>query len=634
MLRGINRIGQSWVGRVIVAIMFGFLIISFAIWGIGDIFRGGVRTQVATVGGVDIPAEAFRNAYQLEYQALIRRTGRSITPEQARAFGLEDRVLARLISETAFDHETQRYGLHISDETVVKAIQADPSFKGPGGLFDRTLFYDVLRQSGMSEAQYVREQRFVMARQQLAEAVSGALRIPLAMREAVHRYQAERRSAEFVRLPASAAGEVPAPDEAKLQAFHDERKSSFRSPEYRSATLLAISPAILAKPDAVSDEDARAYYARVKDTRFGAPEKRTIQQIIFPTREQAEAASAKIKAGATFEEIARENKVDDATLNLGTLTRGEMLDEASAEAAFALPEGGVSEPVAGRFGTALLHVTKIEKSTLKPFEEVAGEVKAEIARERARNEIQSLHDAIEDQRAGAKTLAEIAKDKNLPLVEVPAVDRGGRDKSGQPVAALGGQAALAAAIFRSDVGADNEAVNTPDGGYVWFDVTGIDPARDRPLAEVRDQVVAEWRKAEVARLLAEKTQILVGRIDKGESMEALAAELGLKRETATDIERGKARDGLPVVAITLLFATPVGKGGSAAPDDESRIVFKVTGATVPPFMTTTQEAAGAERQLRTLLTDDLLAQYLADVEKRIGVQVFRSNIRRAIGGEG
>jgi peptidyl-prolyl cis-trans isomerase D len=634
MLQGINRIGKSWVGRVVVAVLFGLLIMSFAIWGIGDVLRGSVRTQVATVGGKDITGEAYRNTYQQEYQQLIRRAGRSITPEQARAFGLEDRVLASLVSEAAFDHEVARYGLAVDDQAVVKATQDDATFKGPTGAFDRNVFIDTLRQSGLTEAEYVRRQRLVMARQQLGEGISGALRVPLAMREAIHRYQAERRIAEVIRLPASAAGEIAAPEDAALQTFYDERKASFRSPEYRAATLIAVNAATLAKPDAVSDADARAYYAKVKDSRFGTPEKRTIQQVLFPSTDAAAAAAAKLKAGSSFDDVAKEAGTDEASLNLGTLTRGEMLDDATGDAAFALPEGGVSEPVAGRFGTALLRVAKIEPGSLKPYEEVAPEVKMELAREKAQGEVQTLHDAIDDQRAGGKPLADIAKEKNLSLVQVASVDRTGRDKAGQPVPMLVGQQAVLTSLFRSEIGSDNEAVGTSDGGYVWFDVTGVDAAHDRPLAEVRDRVVAEWQKSEVARILAEKARGIVERIDKGEAVPALAGELGLKYETVNDIERAKPPQGLSAQVSTRIFATPVGKGGSAAPNDESRDVFKVTAATMPPFMTTTQEAAGAESQLRTLVTDDLLAEYLADVEKRVGVQVFRQNIRRAIGGEG
>lgn len=632
MLQGINRIGKSWVGKVLVAVLFGFLIISFAIWGIGDIFRGSVRTQVATVGNVDISAETFRNAYQIEYQNLIRRAGRSITPAQARAFGLEQRVLARLVSDAALAQDTERLGLRIPDSLVIQRIQADPAFHGPGGTFDRPRFVDLLRQTGISEQDYVRDQRGAVARQQLAEGLFGALNVPLAMRETVHRFQTERRSAEYIQLDPKTVGEMPAPSDAQVSSFYEERKASFRAPEYRAMNVMVLDPAKIAKPETVSDEQARDYYARTQDERYGSPEKRAVQQILFPTRAEAEAASARIKSGTPFETIATERGVDEATLNLGTLTKAEIVDPATAEAAFALAEGGVSEPIEGRFGPALLRVTKIEPSTRKPFEEVSAEIKNEIARERARTEAKTLHDAIEDERAGAKPLGEIAKQRGLTWLEVPAVDRTGRDKAGQEVAVPNRNAVVAAA-FQSEVGADTEAVSTPEGGYVWFELTGVEPAADRPLEAVRDQVVEGWRRSEISRALAEKARQLAERVDKGEAMSAIAAELGQPLKTAGDLARGQAKDGLVANVISRVFATPVGKASSTPSGEESRVLFKVTGASVPPFVTTTQESSAMETQLRNLLSEDLLTQYVADVQKRLGVRLYPENVRRAIGGE-
>ena len=39
-LQGIRNAGRSWLGKIVVGILFAFLILSFAIWGINDIFRG------------------------------------------------------------------------------------------------------------------------------------------------------------------------------------------------------------------------------------------------------------------------------------------------------------------------------------------------------------------------------------------------------------------------------------------------------------------------------------------------------------------------------------------------------------------------------------------------------------------
>lgn len=631
MLQGINRIGRSWAGRAIIAVMFGFLIVSFAIWGIGDIFRGNVRTQVATVGKTDVTADAFRNAYQSEYQALIRRARQSISPEQARALGLDQRVLGRLVSETAMDQRTRQLGLDVPNSLVARTIAADPSFQGANGAFDRGQFVEILRSNGMSEAQFVRDQRSVLARYLLADALTSTIPVPLAMREAIHRYQTERRAIEYVVLNAASAGEIAAPTQAQLQSFYDGRRSVYRAPDYRALSVLTIDPASLAKPDAVSDEDARRQYERVKDTRFGTPERRTVQQIVFPTKGDADAAAAEIAGGTSFDDVAAKRGIDAASLTLGTFTRGEIIDPATAEAAFGLAENAVSGAIDGRFGAVIVRVTKIEPGALKPFAEVSGDIKGELARERAAGELQTVHDAIEDQRSAAKSLTDIAKERGLTLVQVPAVDRQGIDKAGRLVTGIGDATALLQAAFRSDVGADNEAVRSPGGGYTWFEVTGVEAARDRPLPEVADRVAADWRSDEMARLLSAKAREMVGKLGAGETLAALAAASGLQLQTA-EIERGRPSGALQVAAVTRAFATPVGQAADTGGTDESRIVFKVTSASIPPFVTTTQQAAGVDEQLRTALTDDVLGEYVGDVQKTVGVQIYAENVRRAVGG--
>ncbi|HEV7873088.1 MAG TPA: SurA N-terminal domain-containing protein [Enterovirga sp.] len=633
MLQGMNRLGQSWVGRVVVAIMFGFLIISFGIWGIGDIFRGNVRTDVATIGKTTITADAYRNAYQTELQRLIQRARRNITPDQARALGIDQRVLGRLVTEAAIDQRARELGLAVSDPLVARTISEDPNFKGANGAFDRTQFNELLRSNGMNEAQYVREQRAVVLRLQLAEAVTGALPVPLAMREAVHRYQTEKRAAEYVTLGPPVLGEIPAPGDAQLQAYYDSKKATYRSPEYRSFAALVVDPAALTKPDSISDDDARRFYEQNKDTRFGTPERRTVEQIVLATREEAEAAFTRIKDGATFEAIATERGLDPKTLELGTFTRSEMIDPAAADAAFALGQGAVSGPVEGRFGPVLLRVTKIEPGNVKPYEQVASEVKRELALERARAQVTEVHDAIEDERAASKPLADIARERGLKLVEIVGVDRSGNGPDGQPVASLPAAQTLLPAVFASDVGADTEAQRTPNSGYVWFEVKNVQPARDRPLNEVKDKVAADWRSDENSRGLAEKARGLTERLDKGEAMSAVAGELGLTVQTASDVTRQGTSGELTQAVVPLVFATPVGRAASSAAADDKRVVFKVTAASVPAYVTTTQQAQAEEDQLRNMLSEDLLSQFVADIQKQLGLEVHPDMMRRAIGGE-
>src|SRR5260370_24611788 len=84
-----------------------------------------------------------------------------------------------------------------------------------------------------------------------------------------------------------------------------------------------------------------------------------------------------------------------------------------ADAAFAVADGGASAPVAGRFGTVLVHVTKIEAGHARPYEEVAGEIKQQIAVDRAPPQLVDLRDQGEDRRAAGLHLDEIAQKYNL-----------------------------------------------------------------------------------------------------------------------------------------------------------------------------------------------------------------------------
>jgi peptidyl-prolyl cis-trans isomerase D len=630
MLRNMRKAGQTLVGKIIATVFFGALIVSFAIWGIGDIFRTTPASAVAEVGGTTITVEQVRNAYTNELQRLGRQFRTVISAEQARAFGLDQQVVSNLVTEAVMAEQAKQMGLSVSDTLVAASIMNNPTFKGADGQFNRALFDQALRNAGLSEAGFVQEQRSAMARLHLAEAIAGDITVPAAARDALHRYSSERRAASYLLLTPAMAGDIPAPTAEQLQSFYNERKSTFRAPEYRAVTVMLLDAAALAKPDTVTEADARQAYEQQK-ANYGTPERRTIQQITFPSQADAEAAAAKIKEGTGFEAIATERNVSPQDLELGTFTKTEMLDQAVADAAFALEPGAVSAPVAGRFGPVLVRVTQIQSEAVRPFEEVAAELRQEVARQRAQGQIEKIHDEIEDLRAGAKPLADIAKEKGLTLIQVPAVEAGGLDKAGNPVN-LPEKDAVVKAAFASDIGVDNEALRTATG-YVWYDVTGIEAPREKNLDEVRDQVATQWHEDQVAQRLSEKANELFGRLEKGEAIEVVAQDAGAPVENAADLARNTTKDDLATEAVNRIFAVPVGKAGHAANGTDARAVFKVTSATVPPLITTTQAAQNAENQLRTGFGDDLISQYIAQVRQDLGVTINQQALRRATGGE-
>lgn len=631
MMQGIRKAGQSLIGKLVVFVMFGFLILSFAIWGVGDIFRGYGRNAVATVGKSEIGIEQLRTAYQNEIQNLTRQQRRQITPDMARALGLDQRVLSRLVTEAALDQTATRLGLAVSDDTVRDVLFNDPNLKNSAGQFDRARFTELLRMTGLSEQAFVQEQRTAIMRRELAEMITGAVTVPVALQEIGHRLRHERRAVDYAVIPASAAGEIAAPGEDVLKRFFEERKVAFRAPEYRTGNVLALTAAGIADPAKVSEADARARYEEIKTQRFGSPERRTLQQISFPTMEEARAAKARIDAGETFEAVAQSRNVGDAELTLGTFAREGLFDAAVRDAAFALNQGVVSEPVQGNFGVVLLRVPTIEPARVKPFEEVADEVRREVATSRAAAQITELHDKIEDQRASARPLPEIAKEFGLAIRAIGPVDAGMGKPDGSREQPLPGGNATQTALFAADIGIDSEAIRLPNnGGYVWYEVTKIDPPRERGFDEVKAEVEAQWRADEIAQRLSTKARELVTRLDGGEAFAAVAASAGLTAQKAENLGRQEQQAALPANVVNLVFGTPVGKSASAA-TEQGRILFRVESATVPPYVRTTEEAESVVNLLRTGLSEDLLQQYVAKLQNELGVSINEAAFRNATG---
>jgi len=630
MLRGIQKASSNWLGKAVLTVVMGLLVISFAVWGIGDIFRGFGQSTLATIGNTEISIEQFRNYYTERINQLGRQLGRPVTPAQARALGLDRQIVGQYVAETVLDERARELGLGIADAQIASRITADPNFRGLDGQFDRNRFEQMIRNAGYNESTYVSEQRKLTVRRQIALSVSGDVTPPETAAKAIFRFQNEKRAADLITLGAAQAGEIAKPDEGTLKTYFEDRKILFRAPETRKVTLLSLTPADVARWETVPDAEARKYYDAQKDE-YGTPERRQLRQIVFPNKEDAQAAYDRIKAGASFADIVKERGLKDSDTELGLVAKKDVIDPAVADAAFALKVDEVSPPVQGRFGSVLVQAVKIEPAAQKPYEAVADGIKRKIAEEKARGQVGDLRDKIEDERAAGSTLEEAARKLNLKVTSIEAIDRSGRDAKGEPIKDLPRGAELVRAIFASDVGVENDPMQLPNGGYLWYDVTGITPSRDRTLDEVKDQVEARWRDNEIAERLKARAEEMVTKLASGTPLAQLASGAGLTVTSVKDLQRGKQAENAPARVVDAVFKTAKGGAGSSEGDKpDTRIVFTVTDVTVP-------EADAAQmKQIATALagafSEDLVNQYVSRLEKDVGVRINEQALNQVTGG--
>ena len=417
-----------------------------------------------------------------------------------------------------------------------------------------------------------------------------------------------------------------------LAKYYEDRKILFRAPEYRKLVIVALIPSEQAHWIEISDADLKKAYEE-RRSRYSTPERRHIQQIVFPNAEEARVAADRIAAkGATFAEIAKERGLTDKDIDLGTLAKAAVIDRAVADAAFALKEGEVSAPVAGRFGTALVQVLKIEPEHARSYEEVAAELKKELAAARAKADILSIYDKIEDARSEGKPLAEAAANLRLASRTIEAIDRSGRDPSGASVTGLPDAQRLLTTVFTTEMGIDRDPLQV-EGGYVWFEIAGITPSRERPLDEVKEQVEARWREQEIATRLKTKAAEILDKLKAGSSLADVAAAGGLKVATLTGIKRGEPPAPLSAATVDVIFRTAKGAFASAeAAQPAEQMVFRVTDIVVPHLDAASEDAKQAQDTLNRSLSQDVLSEYLSRLETETGVTINQSALNQVVGG--
>jgi len=629
MLDVLRKGAQTWVAKLLLMI----LVISFGVWGIsGSLlsnFGGG--NAVIKVGDVKVEPNEFRLAYERALAMMSQQFGTRLTSEQARALGIEGRVYSQLAAGAALDQLADNMNLGLSEDQLAQFIASDETFHDASGNFDRDTFNAVLRNAGMSEKDYVMSRSRMATRSQIIDAVGGGFKPPVTLVNALLEYQNQKRDISYLLITKDQVEPIKPPSDDVLKAYFEKNKAAYAAPEYRNIAYATLTPKDIADPSSVSDEEARAYYDAHKNL-YGTPEQRTIDQLVFPDQQAAEAAAEKLKSGTSFGELVAAQGKNASDVRLGTYTKDGLPEVNLAEAAFAVKDaGGTTDVIQGSFGPVILRVAEIKPASVKPFEEVANQIKQELAVQKAGDRLLDVHDAYEDARAGGATLQEAAKQQGLPVTVVDAVDRNGQTPEGKALDKLPESGGLLKAAFEGDPGVEIPSLNLGSEGYLWVEVLDVMPAHDRPLEEVRDKVVADWTAEQLRAVIEKKAADVKKEVEGGKSLEQVAADLGIAVETKSGIKRSDGDAVIGPEAVNAAFSGPEGLVAVAAAGDGSdKVVLKVTGVT--PSSQSGYDALEPQQveALAGQTTNDIFSQMVAMLQDSYGVSINQNLGEQAI----
>ena len=620
---------RTRAGGIIVKVLFGLLIISFGFWGIytrSPFFQDkSPDAVVATVGEQDIRAEEVQSALTPALERLRTQLGGTIDRTQAKQLGVLDAVIEQIVDRSLLDQEVSRLHLDLSDDVVRNAITENPAFRGQDGRFSRDLFTQVLAMNRMSEEALVARVRHDIPRGDLLQALTAGVLVPSPVVDAIYRYRNEKRVADVVTLPLSAAGEIGAPSDDDLTKYYDAHPDLFRAAEYRGFTLASLNAADVEGDVKVSEARIKSAYEERKED-YNTPEQREVQQILAPSEAKAKEAEAAIAAAKDWKDVAASVGQDPTTVDLGLVKQND-LPKPLGDAVFDLELNKPSEPINGALGWHIMRVVRIEAPKTPDFEAVKDQLTKDLLHEEAADRLDRIGNAVDDALAGGATLADVAAKNNLKLTTVPAVDLSGRDLDGKLIVLPVEMKSVLKVVFDSGEKESSRVNTIEDGAIFAVHIDKVVAPRVKPLGDVKDRVVAAWQAEQKQQAVKKKADEIVAAVAAGTPLAKAAADKGVTATTSPPLgRRPDPGAAVPAVLTVKLFDAKIGDVVTAS---------NASGAYVGQLKEITAPDKAPEDAAKALTTElgnsaryDLVGQLTGALKKRFPVDIKRDVLDR------
>ncbi|WP_181364721.1 peptidylprolyl isomerase [Aeromonas sp. HMWF014] len=542
MLDKLREGAQGKVAKVIL----GLIILSFALAGVGSYLNGPARTAPATVNGNEISSAALENAYRNERARMESQMGESFSQLAANpAYMKQFRrgVLDRLIDQALFDSKARELGLRVSDEQIKQAILAMPEF-AEDGKFNNDRYLQLIRRAGMTPEMFRDSLRQDMVRQQLMGALLGSEFALKGEAEQLDRLYNQTRDLRLVRLAAAAyLGDVQASGE-EVEQYYKTNNARFMNDEKVKVDYLLLDAATLGKDIQVTEQDAQDYYDQHQDL-FQRAERRRVAHILIPfgkdenaAEQKADALLTQAQGGDDFAALAKANSSDTFSAKKG----GELdwfekgvMDPSFEKAAFALNKAGdLSTVVKSPFGFHVIKLLGVEAAQTKPFADVKADTISRLQADKAKE----LFFAEQQKMADSSFENPDSLDFTADTMGMKVQSSDYFTQATAP-APLNDPKVLSVAFSEQlrDDNTNSDVIELADGKALVMHITGHQPRAAKPLAEIKEQVIAAIKHDKASEVARGKAQVLLDKLKVGENIQADLTALGLKVETHSGVVR-------------------------------------------------------------------------------------------------
>ncbi|MFT3792927.1 MAG: SurA N-terminal domain-containing protein [Rudaea sp.] len=621
-------------------IILGVITIVFGgFFGIEQYMNPKVETFVAKVDGKEIGQDQFREAYNRFRSQMQQAYGPQFdaavfdTPERKR------QVLDQLINEQLLANANEKLGVMVPVAQVREYIQGIPAFQ-TDGKFDPNLYRLRLQGAGRTAASFQDDVIRDLATRQLPTGLARSTIVTNAEIDAFLKLRDQTRDFGYIKLDKPSADGIKIAD-ADIEKYYKDHGAEFMTPEKISLDFVELDAAKM-KTEIAPDEAALKQRYDEQKAKFTAPEQREASHILVKVEknanadaqkaalEKAKAIEAEIKSGKDFAAVAKEKSDDLGSKaqggDLGWLEKG-LTDPAFENALWAMKKGDVSDPVLSPEGYHIIQLRDVREGKVKPFEEVKADLAKQYTDTENERRYSELAGKLVDALGNDPSLANAAKQFDLPLQKTALFTRAG----GEGIAA---NPAVIKAAFSPSVlveGNTSDAITLAPNHVAFVHLDQHEKPVQKPLDQVREEIRGKLVDEQLARRAKEQADTLYARLQKGETLEQIAGVVKAKVEQEKEIGRNAANLDGKLVSEVFKLARPAAADTPttaevALANDAYALVALTAVKDADPAKLDAKSKEAARNQLAQAYSNDAVRGFLETLRKSADVKIAEDRL--------
>ncbi|NVM20160.1 MAG: SurA N-terminal domain-containing protein [Desulfobacterales bacterium] len=537
MLSLMRKHAGSWL----IKVALGAIVVVFVFWGVGS-YREQRKSRIAVVNGTAISLGEYRSVHDQLMEQYRRQFGGVLDEKFMETLGLRKKALDQLINRRLLLQEASRLKLRVTKEELAGAIRQVPAFQ-TNGQFDPKQYQRVLARNRMNPEMYEEGKKEELLLERLQGLVLGGVKVSDSEALENFKWLEERVSLDYVAFAPSSYEDVKVTQE-EIKSYFSGHKNSYKTPPRVKIQYLRFGFKEFESQAEVSEEEITRHF-EVNRKDYATPKKLRARHILFrvaPDAKKEETEDAHNKAlkvlnqarsGADFAGLARKYSDDPGSKSkggdLGFFTKDEMVKPFS-DAAFAMKQGEISEPVKTPFGWHLIKVEAVQEAKKPALSEAADKIRTKLLKEAARNIAYDQAEEIYEACYGAEQMADVAAGRQLKVRETGFFSRTG------PVDGIKEAGKVAKVSFELGDNVVSEPLELADGYYI---VCVIDrKAAEIPKLEaVEEKVRHDLLRTRQEELAKKDAEAFLSAIKKGAEFQKEADSRKLKAKSTDFFKR-------------------------------------------------------------------------------------------------